>query len=116
MGLTSFMTNDDAKKVRPNSMNPALLLALAAGIVEALLVARLVARLLAVRPDNPAFALLFAVTAPLTAPFRALDFDQPSFGAALEFSTLAAAAFVLLGAFLAWRVLHGATAAPDRSS
>lgn len=113
---THSMTNNGAKKIRQFPVNLAMALALAAGAVEALLIARLVARLLAARPDNPAFALLFAVTGPLVAPFRALDYDQPPFGAALELSTLAAAALILLGAFVVWRALRGATSAPDRSS
>ena len=60
------------------------------GAAAALLAARLVLRLFAARPDNPAFAVLFALTAPLAAPFAALDIRQPRFGATLEFSTVAA--------------------------
>ena len=60
------------------------------GAAAALLAARLVLRLFAARPDNPAFAALFALTAPLAAPFAALDTGQPHFGATLEFSTVAA--------------------------
>ncbi|HMQ33428.1 MAG TPA: YggT family protein [Chloroflexaceae bacterium] len=77
----------------------------AAGALEALLLARLLARLLAARPDNPAFALLYAITGPLVAPLRALDYDQPPFGAALEFSTLIMAICVPLLAYVAWVLL-----------
>ncbi len=82
-----------------------ILLAWAAGALEALLLARLLARLLAARPDNPAFALLYAITGPLVAPLAALDYDQPPFGAALEFSTLVLASGVPLLAYLAWVLL-----------
>lgn len=82
-----------------------LILASVAGVVEALLLARLVARLLAARPDNPSVALLYAVTSPVVAPLRALDFDQPPFGAALEFSTLSMAILVPLATYLAWVLL-----------
>lgn len=59
------------------------------GATTALLLARLVLRLFAARPENPAFAALFALTAPLVAGFAALDAGQPRFGATLEYSTLA---------------------------
>lgn len=59
------------------------------GGVALALVVRLVVQLLAARPDNPVFAALLALTAPLVAPFAALDAGQPRFGAVLEFSTLA---------------------------
>lgn len=59
------------------------------GAIEALLLGRLVLKLLAARPDNSAFAALFALTGPLRAPFAALDAGQPRFGSTLELSTLA---------------------------
>lgn len=63
----------------------------AVGLVEGLLLLRLVALLFAARPDNVALALILALTAPLTAPFRVLDqwAGQPRFGARLELATLA---------------------------
>jgi uncharacterized protein YggT (Ycf19 family) len=73
-----------------------------AGAVEALLLARLLARLLAARPDSPAIMLLYAITGPLVAPLRALDYDQPPFGAALELSTLIVAISVPLLTGAAW--------------
>ncbi len=72
------------------------------GAVEALLVARLVARLLAARPDNPSIALLYWLTEPLVSVVRALDYDQPPFGAALEFSTLVLLLVIPLLAVLCW--------------
>lgn len=58
------------------------------GVAVVLLLARLVLRLLAARPDNPVFSVLFAITTP--PPLLAeLDRQQPRFGAVLEFSTLA---------------------------
>ncbi len=67
------------------------------GLIEGLLLLRLVALLFAARPDNSWIALLLAVTAPVTAPFRLLDQSagQPQFGARLELATLAA--LLLLG-------------------
>ena len=57
------------------------------GAAAALLAARLVLRLLAARPDNLVFSILYMLTTP--PPFLALlDRDQPRFGATLEFSTL----------------------------
>lgn len=88
------------------------MLALAAGALEALLLARLVARLLAARPDNPAIAALYALTGPLLAPLAALDYDQPPFGAALEFSTMAMATLVPLLAYGAWLLLRRRATAP----
>jgi hypothetical protein len=61
----------------------------AVGAMAALLLARLVLQLLAARPDNPIFAAVRAVTAPLIVPLAALDAGQPRFGAVLEWSTLA---------------------------
>lgn len=104
------------QKIREFPVNWAAILALGAGAVEALLAARLVARLLAARPDNPSFALLLAVTDPLVAPLRALDYDQPPFGAALEFSSLVMAILVPLLAYLVWVLLRRATAAPPPAS
>lgn len=105
------------EKIHKNPVNWGAILVGAAGVVEALLLARLVARLLAARPDNPSFALLFALTEPLVAPLRALDYDQPPFGAALEFSTLVMATLVPLAAYLAWTLLQRrATAAPTPAS
>lgn len=59
------------------------------GAIESLLLSRLVLRLLAARPENPVFAALFLLTAPLRAPLIGLDAGQPRFGAVLELSTLA---------------------------
>ncbi len=72
------------------------------GAIEALLIARLVARLLAARPDNPSIALLYQLTEPLVSILRALDYDQPPFGAALEFSTLVLLLIIPLLAMLCW--------------
>lgn len=73
-----------------------------AGAAEALLLARLLLRLLAARPDNPAFALLYALSGPLVAPLAPLDAGQPLFGASLELSTLIMASAVPILAYLAW--------------
>ena len=64
------------------------------GALEALLLARLVLRLFAARPENAAFAALYALTAPFRMPLAALDAGQPRFGAVLELSTLAACGLV----------------------
>jgi hypothetical protein len=86
-------------------------------VLEGLLLARLVARLLAGRPDNPSLSLLYGLTGPLVSPLAALDFDQPPYGAALEFSTLTLATIVPLLAYLAWVLLRtGATATGGGSS
>jgi hypothetical protein len=96
---------------RQFSVNWGLITALAAGALEGLLLARLAARLLAARPDNPSLSLLYWLTGPLVSPLAMLDFDQPPFGAALEFSTLTLATIVPLLAYLAWVLLRrGATA------
>jgi len=68
------------------------------GGITALLLARLVLRLVAARPDNPIFAAVFAITAPPV--LAALDAGQPSFGAVLEFSTLALIVLLVLAALL----------------
>lgn len=100
------MTNEQHKKIRrPGAKRGAMLLVWCAGALEALLLARLVARLLAARPDNPALMILYGVTGPLVTPLRALDYDQPPFGAALEFSTLALAICVPPLVYLAWVLL-----------
>lgn len=72
------------------------------GAAEALLLARLLLRLLAARPDNPAFALLYALSGPLVAPLAPLDRGQPPFGASLEISTLIMAIAVPILAYPAW--------------
>ena len=71
-------------------------LALVAGILEALLLARLVLQLFAARQSNPVVAGLMAITHPLVMPFAQLDRDQPHFGAVLEFSTLTSCAVILI--------------------
>lgn len=107
------MTKRSTKKIQRSGSNfTAILLVWAAGALEALLLARLLARLLAARPDNPAFALLYAITGPLVAPLAALDYDQPPFGAALELSTLVMASCVPLLAYLAWVLLAGRNTRP----
>lgn len=101
------MTNQQAKKIHyagPNFW--AIVLVWGAGALEAMLLARLVARLLAARPDNPAVMVLYAITGPLVAPLGVLDYEQPPFGAALEFSTLAMAICVPLLAYMAWVLLN----------
>jgi hypothetical protein len=102
---------------RQFSVNWRLIVSLAAGAIEGLLLARLAARLLAGRPDNPSLAMLYGLTGPLVAPLAALDFDQPPYGAALEFSTLTLATIVPLLAYLAWVLLRrSATATRGRAS
>jgi uncharacterized protein YggT (Ycf19 family) len=89
------MTTQARKKVHQSRANLETIAVLwFAGALEALLLARLLARLLAARPDNPTIMLLYALTGPLVAPLRALDYDQPPFGAAFEFSTLIIAILV----------------------
>jgi uncharacterized protein YggT (Ycf19 family) len=75
------------------------------GLIEALLLARLVSRLLAARPDNLAFVLLYRITDPLVAPFAALDAGQPRFGAVLELSTLALIVLLAGVGYLVWRLV-----------
>lgn len=105
------------KKIHEFRGNLGPALALVAGALEGLLLARLLARLLAARPDNPAFALLYGLSGPLRAPLAALDYDQPPFGAALEFSTLTMAILVPLLAYVAWVLLRrGATGAGGGTS
>lgn len=99
------MTKRSQQKFREYSVNW-LLIPWIAGVIEALLLARLVARLLAGRPDNPSLELLYAVTAPIVAPLQALNYDQPPFGAALDYATLVLAILVPGCAYLAWRLLH----------
>lgn len=73
------------------------------GAITGALLLRLVALLFAARPDHPFVAILLALTAPLTAPFRALDryAGQPQIGARLELATLAALVIVLVIAGMA---------------
>lgn len=106
------MTTQPAKKMHASAPNLVGILPVAwiVGIIEALLLARLTMRLFASRPDNPAYALLLNLTAPLRAPFAFLDAQQPAFGAVLEFSTLVAALLTLLLGYLAWIALRAATA------
>ncbi|NTU79550.1 MAG: YggT family protein [Chloroflexales bacterium] len=100
------MTNQSRKKVHRSGTNlAAVLVVWAAGVGEALLLGRLIARLLAARPDNPAIMILYGITGPIVTPLAALDYDQPPYGAALEFSTLAVAILVPLLAYLAWLLL-----------
>ncbi len=68
------------------------------GIVEGLLLVRLVGLLFAVRPDNPVYEALLAVTLPLVWPWIWLDrlAHQPMFGARLELATLAAMTTVVV--------------------
>lgn len=100
------MTKQRQKKIhRSRADFGAIALVWVAGVAEALLLARLLARLLAARPDNPAVVFLYGITGPMVTPLRALDYDQPPFGAALEFSTLTLAIFVPLLAYLAWVLL-----------
>jgi uncharacterized protein (DUF983 family) len=68
------------------------------GVIAGLLLTRLVALLFAARPDNPAVALLLAISAPLVAPFGWLDrlVGQPQWGARLELATVAALATLLI--------------------
>lgn len=86
------------------------------GVIEGLLLLRLVALLFAARPDNPWIALLLALTAPVTAPFRMLDrwAGQPQFGARLELATLAAL-LLLAGIAIIWH-WRSVRAALGRSS
>lgn len=81
------------------------------GGLMALLVARLVARLLAARPDNPAFQVLYALTEWLVWPLRFLDAGQPRFGAVLELSTLATLAVAFLLGYGTWRLIVRSTGA-----
>ena len=78
------------------------------GGLSALLLARLVLRLFAARPDNPVFAVFFAITTPPRA-LAALDAGQPRFGAVLEFSTLALIGLLLAAGLLLRRLWRPAT-------
>lgn len=74
-----------------------------------LLLVRLVALLFAVRPDNPVIGLLLALTAPLTAPFAALNrlTGQPQWGAQLDLAAIAAIVVLLVvAAALQWLILR----------
>lgn len=108
------MTNDRPKKMQSISLIFARVCVWCAGGVEALLLVRLLARLLAARPDNPAFAVLYLATGPLVAPLAALDQGQRRFGAVLEFSTLSIAILVPAIMYLLWIWL--ATCSPRRAS
>lgn len=79
------------------------------GLLIGLLLVRLVAQLFAVRPDQPVLALLLTLSAPLAAPFAALNriTDQPQFGARLDLAALAAITALLgLAAALQWLTLR----------
>jgi hypothetical protein len=69
------------------------------GGFEALLLARILLRLLAIRPDNAFGEALLYATAPLVAPFAALNSGQPRYGATLDIASLAL--FLLLAILLA---------------
>jgi hypothetical protein len=68
------------------------------GVLEGLLVARLIGLLFAMRPDNPAFQIILAITAPFVWPWTWLDrwAAQPRFGARLELATLATMILIAL--------------------
>jgi uncharacterized protein YggT (Ycf19 family) len=109
------MTTQTRKKVHQSRARlEAIAVLWFAGALEALLMARFLARLLAARPDNPTIMLLYALTGPLVAPLRALDYDQPPFGAVFEFSTLITAIFVpvLAGAIWLWLTRRNHEAQP----
>ena len=75
------------------------------GVLEGLLVARLVSLLFAARPDHPAFAILWAITAPLVWPWSFIDrwMGQPRSGARLELATVGAMAMLAVaGVGWAW--------------
>lgn len=111
IALHNPMTTQPAKKMHRFAPNSLALFGLAwiVGIVEALLLARLTVQLFAARPDNPAFRLLLGLTEPLRAPFAFLDAGQPSYGAVLEYATLAAALLILILGYLTWIALRAAT-------
>jgi uncharacterized protein YggT (Ycf19 family) len=88
-----------------HSLTAGYVIAWGTGAIEALLLARLLARLLAARPDNPAIQLLYALTDPLVMPLRALDAQQPQFGAVLELSTLALLVVVPVVGYVLWYVV-----------
>ena len=92
--------------MHPNAMRLRPIIAVLLGATEALLLARLLLRLLAARPDNPFIAAFLRVTAPLIAPFAALDAGQPRYGSTLEFASLAVfllLALVAVALGLLWR-------------
>jgi uncharacterized protein YggT (Ycf19 family) len=110
------MTQSRPEKFRKTSLDPARVWVWLLGFVEALLLARFVARVLAARPENPAFELLYTLTDPLVAPFAALDYDQPPFGAAVEFSALTLAILVPALGYLVWIVLRRAATRGDSAA
>ncbi len=79
---------------------------LSASLCEVLLLVRLLARLLAARPDNLVFQVLYMVSTPLINPLAFLDAQQPRFGAVLELSTLTLLMIVPLVSYLVWLLLH----------
>jgi hypothetical protein len=92
--------------MHPIAMRLRHIIAALLGATETLLLARLLLRLLAARPDNPCIAWFFGVTAPLSAPFAALDLGQPRYGSTLEFASLAMfllLALVAVALSLLWR-------------
>lgn len=100
------MTYNDPKKMQGrDALSWVRGLILALGALEALLLARLLARLLAARPDNPSFALLYRLTDPFVAPLGFFNYGQPLFGAVLELSTLAAALLLPTLGYVAWIML-----------
>ena len=83
------------------------------GVIEGLLVARLIGLLFAMRPDNPAFQIVLAITAPLVWPWTWLDrwAVQPRFGARLELATLATMILIALVSvgWVSYRTAKGRT-------
>lgn len=75
------------RRAATNPLNIRHIIAGLIGGAAALLLARLVLRLLAARPGNPVFGMLFSITASPSL-LASLDREQPRFGATLEFSTL----------------------------
>ncbi|MCS6889185.1 MAG: YggT family protein [Chloroflexus sp.] len=77
-------------------------IALLGGALSGLLIARLALKILAARPDSPTVTWLYALTGPLVAPLAVLDYEQPRFGAVLEFSALAMLIVVISLTALGW--------------
>jgi hypothetical protein len=76
--------------------------------MEAVLIVRFLVRLLAARPDHPVIQTLYQLSAPLIAPLKPLDAQQPRFGAIMELSTLTMIGLVPLLAYLLWLLTHPA--------
>jgi hypothetical protein len=76
------------------------------GVIEALIAIRVVLKLMAANPNSGFAALIYAITAPLLAPFAGLTATPSAAGAVLEIPALIAMVIYALFFWFLVRLLH----------